>query len=338
MKNLLFSLSACFAWICALSIQTAFAQSPDTPVEVQGANVTEDEKEQITRVVMQLRDDGKIIGHEEIKRQLQNPKPELVTLPSPRTMKLATEELAVQARMTNLRVGYAYLCPRCDDWHVTFAGGYAIAEDVIVTCEHVVNTQTKMREGYLMAMDHAGGVAAATAILAGSAAMDAAVVKVTGAKFTPTPLNHNIAQGAAAYCYSNPLRQRGYFSTGIINRFYWNNKYNGEDQCSLDALRHLRADFSTQWAPGSSGSPLLDQAGNVIAHVSTIASLGRGKDKPALLTMRTGIPAQSVARLVEAMSDPAEISRLAILDAPKEQKAAATKEDDDPDKEDGDGD
>jgi hypothetical protein len=326
----------CFAWVCALSIQAGFAQSPGTPVDVQGANVTNEEKERITRTILALRDEGKIIGHDEIKRQLENPEPELVSMPDPRTMALSTEEIAVHARKANLRVGYAYLCPRCEDWHVELAGGYAIAGDVVVTCEHVVNAQTKMREGYLVVMDHEGRVAGAAAILARSAAMDAAVVKVAGASFTPVPLNHNVAQGAAAHCFSNPLRQRDYFSSGIINRFYWNNKYNGGDRESVDALQHLRADFSTHWAPGSSGSPLLDQAGNVIAHVSTISSLDRGKDKPTLLTMRTGIPARSVERLVETMSNPAEIQRLAKSDAPRADKAAAAKEDDTPEGEDGD--
>ena len=34
---------------------------------------------------------------------------------------------------------------------------------------------------------------------------------------------------------------------------------------------HLRVNVSTDWAPGSSGSAVLDQCGNVIGHVSTIS-------------------------------------------------------------------
>ena len=315
MKNHTHARLALIAWLCSLPIPAAVAQSPGTPVEVQSANATKEEQQVIVDAVLRLRDEGKIIDRDEIGRQLENPKPETIELTTRQTKALSSEELAVLARATSLRVGYVYLCPRCDDWHVNLAGGYAVTDDIIVTCDHVVETQTRMREGYLVAMDHDGRVAAASAILARSKAMDAAVVKVTGAKFTPMALNHDVAQGAPAFCFSHPLRQRGYFSTGIVNRFYWNGKYKGEDRGTLDALRHLRVDFSNEWAPGSSGAPLLDQAGNVIGHVSTIASLGRGKTSPPLLTMRTGIPAQSVERLIAAMEDPDEIKRLAMLDA-----------------------
>lgn len=310
------------AWICALCIHTGFAQSPGTPIDIQGAAVTGEERQRLVDEVLRLRDEGKIVSHEEIMRQLDEPEPEPVSLPAPSTKVLPTAGIAARARAANLRVGYVYLCQRCDEWHLNLAGGYAITEDVIVTCEHLVNTSRSMREGYLVAMDQDGRVAAAVAILARSAAMDTAVVKMAGAKFTPVPLNRNVTQGDPAYCFSHPLRQRGYFSAGIINRFYWNSKYNGEDRESIDALRHLRADFSNDWAPGSSGSPLLDRAGNVVAHVSTISTLSRGRNSPVLLTVRTGIPAQSVERLVEVMRDPDEIKRLALLDASPEEAAA----------------
>lgn len=314
--------STCAAWICALSLHAAFAQSPGTSVDIQTSAATPQEKQQIVKEVLRLRDDGKIISKDEIMRQLEDPKPEPVRLLEPRTEDLTTAEIVSRARAANLRVGYVYLCPRCDDWHVNLAGGYAISEDVIVTCGHVVNTRTKMREGYLVALDEQGRVAGAEAILAWNADMDVAIVKVSGAKFTPVALNRNVTQGDPAYCFSHPLNQRGYFSTGNISRFYWNNSYAGEDKESMDALLHLRADFSNQWAPGSSGSPLLDRAGNVIAHVSTISGLGRGKNQPPLLTLGTGIPAQCVQRLVDAIQDPDEIKRLASYQKSKEQEAS----------------
>ena len=305
---------AALGWFILFSISTAIAQSTGTPVEIQSANVIEEEKKSITDAVFRLRDEGKIIERNEIGGQLENPKPETVKLAPRRTGELSNEQLAVLARETSLRVGYVYLCPRCDDWHVELAGGYAVAQDIVVTCDHVVDSRKKMREGYLAVVGHDGRVAAASAVLARSKAMDAAVLKVAGTKVTPVALNRDVPQGAPAFCFSHPLSQRGYFSTGIVNRFYWNGKYQGEDRGTLDALRHLRADFSTEWAPGSSGAPLLDRAGNVIAHVSTIANLGRAKNSPPLLTMRTGIPAQSVERLIAAMKDPGEIKRLAVLD------------------------
>ena len=317
---------AIIAFLCTFSISASMAQSPGTPVEVQSANLTKEEHKRVVDTVLRLRDQGEIIGKDEIARQLENPQPQAVRLAPRRTENLSGEELAVLARNTSLRVGHFYLCQRCDDWHVNLAGGYAVAEDIIVTCDHVVESQAKIREGYLVVVDHDGLVAGVSAILARSRAMDTAVLKVVGAKFAPAPLNHDVALGASAWCFSHPLGQRGYFSSGIVNRFYWNGKYQGEDRGSLDALRHLRVDFSTHWAPGSSGAPLLDQAGNVIAHVSTIASMGRGNDQPQLLTIRTGIPAQSVERLLEAMKDAGEIKRLAMMDTEAQAHAEETKD------------
>jgi hypothetical protein len=60
---------------------------------------------------------------------------------------------------------------------------------------------------------------------------------------------------------------------------------------------------STDWAPGSSGSPLLDTCGNAISHVATISHLGDAKNSGgkgvAHLTLHEAIPARSVQWLVK---------------------------------------
>jgi S1-C subfamily serine protease len=213
----------------------------------------------------------------------------------------------------------------CDEWHLSLAGGYAIAENTIATCDHVIATKTKMRDGFLVAVDHQGNVACGTAILARSAAMDAAIIKVAGAEFTPVPLNSDVKQGAASYCFSQPLRQQGYFSAGIVNRFFREKDSGAEAPDSIDALRHLRVNFSNEWAPGSSGSPLLDSAGNIIGHVSTISGLSSGKNRPPLLMLRTGIPALAVQQLAKTTANPAEIKRIANLDSQVSKTAVKPK-------------
>ncbi len=251
------------------------------------------------------------------------PLPENIKLPPALTKEMSTEDIAEHARKFNLRVGYCYKCMNCDDWHINLAGGYAIAPNVIATCDHVLATKTKMRDGFIVAFDHEGNVACGVAVLARNAAMDAAIIKIAGAEFSPVPLNSDVKQGSASYCFSYPLRQEGYFSTGVINRFYWDNSYTGQDKKSIDALCHLRINYSNDWAPGSSGSPLFDSAGNVTGHVSTIAGLGSRKGQSAMLTLHTGIPVRSVQQLAATMQNPEEIKRLANMEPSdkKNQKA-----------------
>ena len=287
------------------------AQSDDTPIFRQSPAAKKEAEQRVAKEIVRLRDEHNLISKAEVDKQLIAPQPEVIHLQKPREEKLSTDQVAAWARSANLRVGYCHLCPSCDHWHVNLAGGYAIAEDVIVTCHHVLDSKTKMREGYLVAMDLEGNVAGAVAVLASSKTMDVAVVKVAGAKFTPVPLNRDIRQGTSSFCFSYPLRQEGYFSAGIVNRFYWTEGYRGEPRDSLDAMRHLRVDFSNDWAPGSSGSPLFDQSGNVVGHVSTISGLSSGKGKPTLITLHIGIPAGSVEALVRAMDTPSEILRIA---------------------------
>jgi len=314
--------------------QTVFAQGVDTPiVDMSPAGLKKVEQSIIDKA-RQLIKDQKPISRDEAKKQLLQPKPQAVALLPVKDVVLPLEEVSTLARKSNLRVGYCYLCERCDNWHLNLAGGYAISEDVVATCDHVINSATAMREGYLIIVDHEGNVFPVTSVIARSAAMDAAILKVEDAKFSPLPLNSKVKQGSLAFCYSSPMGQHGYFSDGIVNRFYWNGKYQGGEFDKLDASRHLRVNFSTDWAPGSSGSAVVDQAGNAIGHVSEISGMSKNSETSAYLTVHIGIPAQSVRMLAEAASHPEEITRLATLEAkegpvkkpaPKEKAAAGEK-------------
>jgi hypothetical protein len=305
------------------------SQTADTPIYEQRGAAIKGQHEEIIRKAVLLHEEVSALSKADIDRQLLDPVPERITLPPAFTKEMSGEEIASHARKSNLRVGWCYKCMRCDDWHINLAGGYAIAPGVIATCDHVLKTKTKMRDGFIVAFDHEGNVACGVAVLARSAAMDAAIIKVAGADFTPVPLNPDVKQGSPSYCFSFPLRQEGYFSAGIINRFFWDKSYRGEDKDSIDALSHLRVNYSNDWAPGSSGSPLFDAAGNVTGHVSTISGLGSGKGQPAMLTLHEGIPARSVQRLAETLQNPVEIKRMAnieVIDAEKPEEKAAPPE------------
>jgi hypothetical protein len=270
-----------FALVCLATAafpQRVVAQASGVPIEdprslMQNPSLLEKAKA--------LRDAGKLLDVEKVKTLLAAPVPSPIELPVANTKPLRGREIAERARRAYFRLGWYYLCPRCGHWHFSFANAYAISADgAIASCHHVVAPTRETREGYLVALDPAGEILAVTTVLAKSQTLDAAIVRVEGGTFTPLPLNDNVAPGDPVFCLSDPLDERGYFSEGIVNRFYWKRAPKGDLE-SLDALKNLRVNVSTDWAPGSSGAAVLDQCGNAIGHVSTISPLSEGAHQPA---------------------------------------------------------
>ena len=304
------------------------AQAPDVPIESSAPLI-------LNAVLLEkakaLRESGKLLTAAKISELLKTPVAAPIALPEPGTKPLAGREVAERARKAYLRLGWYYLCPRCDHWHLNLAAAYAISADGgAATCHHVVVPARDMREGYLVAVDHAGNVLAVTGVLAKSQTMDVAILHIDGGDFAPLPLNDQVAPGDAAFCLSDPLGQLGYLSRGIVNRFF----RNGESTAapgSLDDLKQLRVNVSTDWAPGSSGAAVLDECGNAIGHVSTISPMSEeegssapapdapkraGKGKAAqpkatrfngatLITLHEAIPARGVIALARAMNETA---------------------------------
>lgn len=176
----------------------------------------------------------------------------------------------------------------------------------------------------MIAVDYEGNVSPITAVLAHDSRMDAAIVQVDQT-LTPLPLNDAVQPGDDAFYFSNPLDQRGYFSRGMVNRFYWDSVNRGKDDANLKALRRLRLNVSTPWAPGSSGSPVLDAQGNAIGHVTVIQAMGKQpihKNDPDTkvtlaelnITLHSAIPARRVRALVQSMKP----SLVGIVPAPQQ--------------------
>jgi hypothetical protein len=274
-----------FILAALVSSVALYAQAPGVPIETNGSLL---QNAPLLEKAKALREAGKLpLNIEKTKEQLAAPIPAPLNLPPVATKPLSGREVAEKARAGYLRVGWYYLCRRCDHWHLNLSGGYAIAQDTATTCFHCVAPGGDMREGYLIAVDPQGEVLPVTSVLAKSQTLDAAVLRIEGGKYTPLALNENVAPGDATYCYSEPLGQQGYFSQGIVNRFYWKKRPADGATGSPDAWKNLRVNVSTDWAPGSSGAAVLDQCGNAIGHVSTISPMREGArasvgtDKPA---------------------------------------------------------
>ena len=263
-------------WLLLAGSLCLSAQMPGTRIVEQSSQGIQAADKVIIAQAEALRSTGKLLNADAIKAISKRVPSESLILPKPSKKRLTPAEVASKARDAYLKVGWYYLCKRCDKWHLSLAGGYAIStQGAVVTCDHVVDPDDTVREGFLIAANETGEVFPVIAIIARNDLLDAAIVRVAGAKLTPLPLNDQVQPGDAAYCYSDPLSQAGYFSAGLVNRFYWKRTNRTASEDSLEALCYLRLNVSTDWAPGSSGAAVLDECGNAIGHVSTISLLAR---------------------------------------------------------------
>ncbi|HWX21510.1 MAG TPA: serine protease [Candidatus Binatia bacterium] len=286
---------------------SAPAQSPDVPIFKQG-RMESQEQAKIESASKNLFTAGDALKLAEVKEQLKRTSCQL-DLPAPKTARLTAREICASARNGHLRVGWAYFCNKCEDWHINLAGGYSLTTNgAVATCYHVVQPVHEIRDGCLVAADEAGNVFPVKEILAANRYSDACIVQVEGSGFKPLPLNTNAQPGDAVYCYSDPLDHRGYFSDGIVNRFY---QFPGRRPFSAPrsaGFAPMRLNVSTDWAPGSSGSAVLDEYANVIGHVSTIATVSEEEDLdagvvrfpgPTMIVFHEAVAARDVLLLIK---------------------------------------
>ncbi len=295
--------------ITATLCSRGLSQAPGVAIEEQSSSGLQKEQKDLDVQIQKLISDKKSLTLSEFKKQIDSPVGRTLNLASPSKKRIKPHLIARRAQESSFRVGVAYLCGKCDKWHTNFGSGYAITSDgVLATCAHVIDPEEKLEDQTLVAVNSEGIVFPVVEVVAYHDAMDAALVRID-TKTTPLAFNDLVRPGDESYCFSRPLNQKGYFSTGIVNRFYWKSTDRGSDEGSLKSLAHLRINVSTDWAPGSSGSPILDRCGNVIGHVSEIRSMNNqpskkktDKDTKAnapstLITLHIGIPARSVRTL-----------------------------------------
>ena len=247
-----------------IAMSTAvLAQAPGVPI------VREDGKApgEFVAAAKKLQEAGKLLTMETAKEQLSRESCTL-KLPPAGSRILSGGDLWERARAAHVRIGYLYLCTKCSNLHLNLAGGYAISEDgAVATCFHVVEPKD-MKQGHLVAATESG-VVPVIEVLAANRANDVAIVRIrTDKPLKPLPLNVNVRPGDEASCYSDPFGRSSYFSKGIVNRFFQRPSPNAAPGVSI------RVNVSTDWAPGSSGSAVLDSFGNAIGHVSEISAHG----------------------------------------------------------------
>jgi len=242
--------------------------------------VVDDEEyaDKVTDASAKLLQDGKLKSLESLRQQVRLVGFPVKPLPLFRPA-LTPPELYDRLRQSTLAVGSYYKCPDCGEWHFNSSAGFVVGEGGIVcTCCHVVLAEDEgVKESYLVAADDAGRVFPVQSVVAADTEADTCFVKIDAPGLKPLPLRPGARTGERVYCLSHPGGYFFMFTQGMVARV--NRKRNEmlDEHGQTNGLLTrpiLFLNVTAEFAPGSSGAPIADEAGNVVAQVASIADAG----------------------------------------------------------------
>jgi len=197
---------------------------------------------------------------------------------APARQRLEPPELCDRLCESTLAVGSYYKCPDCGQWHFNGSAGFVVGQGIVCTCCHVVTGEDEgVTEAYLVAADATGRVYPVRSVVAADTGSDTCFLELEGCQLKPLPLRTNVRAGERVYCLSHPGGYYFMFTQGMIARL------NRRPNEVLDELGQtnglltrpiLFLNVTAEFAPGSSGAPVVDEAGNVVGQVASLADAG----------------------------------------------------------------
>ncbi len=214
---------------------------------------------------------GKLKSIPALRREVHT-KGHALKLAAPSQQKLSPPDLYDRLRESTLAVGSYYKCPDCGEWHFNGSAGFVVCQDgVVCTCCHVVvEDDEDVKESYLVAADANAHVFPVQSVLAADTESDTCFLQISGSDMKPLPVRDNVRAGERVYCLSHPGGDYFMFSEGLVARL--NRKRNEvfDDRGQTNGLMTrpiLFLNVTAEFAPGSSGAPIVDDAANVVPRV-----------------------------------------------------------------------
>ncbi len=226
-----------------------------------------------------LKGAGKLVPLETLQCQLN--RQFTAVRPAPEAeQKFSPPDLYERLLQSTLAVGDFYQCDACTNWHFTAATAFVVAANgVICTSYHVVGNGEEndaSKPDFLVAADHDGHVYPVREVLAADADADTCLLKIDASGLTPLPLRTSARTGERVYCLGHPEGNHFLFSEGIVARLMHSRVsmavFNPDDERTTKARPTLYLNVTAEFSPGSSGGPIVDDAGNVLAQVQSITS------------------------------------------------------------------
>ena len=210
---------------------------------------------QMTREATRMMDSDDPVSMESLIEQLKKePKVSL-------DLSVGKGARAADAQKAITVVGGVYKCKQCTRWHVAPASGFLIAEDLLVTNYHVVNQPERSA---LAVRLFDGRVFMVESVVVASERYDLAVVRIPNTGITPIALGQAAPVGAKVDLISHPNQNFYTLSEGRVARYFMTQR----DKKTVPAMA-ITADFGR----GSSGAPVLNEAGEVVGIAASTESL-----------------------------------------------------------------
>ena len=239
---------------------------------------------QMTREATRMMDFNETVSMESLIEQLKKePRAEL-GLPVGKGGRAEEVQKAIAV------VGGVYKCKRCTRWHVAPASGFLIAEDLLVTNYHVVNQPERSA---LAVRLFDGRVFMVESVVVASERYDLAVVRIPNTGITPVALGQAAPVGAKVDLISHPNQNFYTLSEGRVARYFMTHR----DKKTVPAMA-ITADFGR----GSSGAPVLNEAGEVVGIAASTESLyyteDDGDQKNLQMVFKNCVPVSQLRELI----------------------------------------
>ena len=226
----------------------------------------------------------------------------VLTLPEKRKGSLDGPALRELAAKSTLVVGTYHLCDHCIEWHFVGASGVAIAHGgVVATCWHVLLDDPAQKAPKLAVADLHGRVWPVYKVLAADPESDVCILETGATAIPPLALELDVRPGTRIACLSNPDDHYAFYSEGSVARWCI------VRDAPVDAPAESRPsgvpmlEVTLDFAKGSSGAPILDFQGNVVALAQATQTVlfDDVKDPTGLqMVFKIAAPARALARLV----------------------------------------
>jgi len=283
-----------FGVVLGAALAADSKQDPDPPARAPRLGEAFDDREILAHLEAEGR---KLMAAKPLPTIRQAPRGCALVLPPMRAEKLSPPDLAARAEAATVVLGEFFREPkRKGVQFASAAGGFFVAPGgVVMTCLHVVNEKDSL--GFV-AMARDGRVFAVRAALAADPVQDLVLLQLDvpdGAEFPVLSLAASPPpSGLPIAVMSHPDEHSWMFTTGVVARnTVWRSPRGDE------FFTCITADF----AKGSSGCPVLDECGNVVAIVNNTESLyydddGKKKQLDLQMVVKNATPAWVAHRLL----------------------------------------